>query len=323
VSFWHNQNNSPAATASSEDEPDALEGEVVSFPAESRDDHGQPSDADVLGGRAESAEQTPPDYPAQASARAGYGQDAVIGGFSSAGDADAAEDADAADATEDADPAEEAEDVDAAEEAEQTGVTVDGDEAAASADGTESAEPDGYDGESHVVVAEVIDVLPDDVGEVGPDDGAAGDDLAESGEPDVAEGQGRAATAFGTVDADSVDAADGSPPAPASAVPVSAAQADSRPHDGMADLGPQWHDIQASFVDDPRAAVDMAARAADAAVTALISAVRELQSALLPASDGEPDTEQLRVMLRGYRSFCQGIAEAERRLPEQPTASSG
>ena len=81
--------------------------------------------------------------------------------------------------------------------------------------------------------------------------------------------------------------------------------ADKRP----ADLGEQWHDIQAMFVDDPRGSVQRAAAAADAAVSALAELLRERQAALFPAGGASADTEQLRETLRSYRVLCQNLAD--------------
>jgi hypothetical protein len=86
-------------------------------------------------------------------------------------------------------------------------------------------------------------------------------------------------------------------------------------------LGPQWHDIQARFVDDPRDAVQLAAEAADAALKALASSLHQQRARLLPpATDpASHDTEQLRSALRQYRQFCQGIAELGGRMPRAGT----
>lgn len=79
----------------------------------------------------------------------------------------------------------------------------------------------------------------------------------------------------------------------------------------------EWQDIQALFVDDPRGAVELAAAAADSAVSALMTALREQQAGLTPAASGSADTaladpgqtEQLRAALRGYRALCQNLAQ--------------
>jgi hypothetical protein len=81
-----------------------------------------------------------------------------------------------------------------------------------------------------------------------------------------------------------------------------------------ADLGQQWHDIQAMFVDDPRGSVEQAAAAADAAVSELTETLRRQQASLVGA-DGDPaGTEELREALRGYRIFSHAVADVSRQL---------
>jgi hypothetical protein len=87
---------------------------------------------------------------------------------------------------------------------------------------------------------------------------------------------------------------------------------------GGVDLGQQWHDIQAGFVDDPRLAVELAAQATAAALSALASDLQERQSAL--GQSGADDTEQLRSALQGYRDLCQDIEAAGRQLPQPSSA---
>jgi hypothetical protein len=89
-----------------------------------------------------------------------------------------------------------------------------------------------------------------------------------------------------------------------------------------ANLSQQWHDIQARFVDDPADAVRLAAQATETAVTELVSVLQSRQSALTsgPASTDQPDTEQLRSILRECRTLCQDVAEMGRRLTQ--TAAS-
>lgn len=89
-----------------------------------------------------------------------------------------------------------------------------------------------------------------------------------------------------------------------------------------ADLSQQWHDIQAMFVDDPRGSVDLAAAAADVAVSALVQTLQQRQSALAPAGSTSADpggTEQLREALRSYRIFCQSLTEIGQRLTQPAT----
>jgi hypothetical protein len=89
-------------------------------------------------------------------------------------------------------------------------------------------------------------------------------------------------------------------------------------------LSQEWHDIQASFVDDPRGAVERAAQAADTAVSALASSLRDYQASIAPSGTGTadaPDTEQLRTALRGYRILCQNLEEMAQQLPRLDSAS--
>jgi hypothetical protein len=106
----------------------------------------------------------------------------------------------------------------------------------------------------------------------------------------------------------------------------SPASADMDRDDGQApDLGQQWHDIQALFVDDPRGSVELAAAAADAAVTALVDRLHQRQSALAQTGSTSADpggTEQLREALRSYRIFSQNLTEIGQRLA-QPAGTTG
>ena len=107
-------------------------------------------------------------------------------------------------------------------------------------------------------------------------------------------------------------AADGLSPA--------AAMTDLAGQRGNGALGQQWHDIQAMFVDDPRGSVQLAAEAADAAVSSLMESVRERQAGLRPsagsATSNPADTEQLREALRTYRVFCETVRDLAQRLPQ-------
>ncbi|MEV6494664.1 hypothetical protein AB0M20_39490, partial [Actinoplanes sp. NPDC051633] len=70
----------------------------------------------------------------------------------------------------------------------------------------------------------------------------------------------------------------------------------------------QWHEVKADFVDDPVAALT---RAHDL----LTEAVNELTEALLAERDeldpldgkATPDTESMRMAMRGYREFLDRI----------------
>ena len=65
----------------------------------------------------------------------------------------------------------------------------------------------------------------------------------------------------------------------------------------------RWPEIQAMFVDDPRASVELAAGLVDDSVEAFIASVKQLQSSLRSISgSSDADTEQLRKALQRYRS---------------------
>ncbi len=86
----------------------------------------------------------------------------------------------------------------------------------------------------------------------------------------------------------------------------------------------QWRDIQAMFVDDPRASVQLAAQAVDIAVGTLVETLHRRQSELpsaAGAAEDPGDTEQLRETLRSCRIFCQSLADLSRQL-EQPAGAA-
>jgi hypothetical protein len=163
-------------------------------------------------------------------------------------------------------------------------------------------------------------VAPED--HIAPDDGQV-----VRSEDDTAAGM----PASGSASAASVSA--GAAPAaavPSAAVPAGAAPAAAVPA-GAADGGPgrespaatdnadsadparQWPDIQAMFVDDPRASVEQAAGLVDDCVEALVVSVKERQHALL--SDWQEtgtDTEQLRTALQRYRTFWSSLKDFSR-----------
>jgi hypothetical protein len=96
--------------------------------------------------------------------------------------------------------------------------------------------------------------------------------------------------------------------APAAAAPASG---------GMGALSPQWHDIQAQFVDDPSGSVQLAAAAVDDAVTELVATLHQRRAGLVPdasLADDPQSTEQLREALRSCRQFCQNLADISERF---------
>ncbi len=163
--------------------------------------------------------------------------------------------------------------------------------------------------DDEIVVADVIDESPDRSVTTGPVTGAADGPVTD----DAVTGD---ALADGPVTGAAASAA-GSAPAAARPADIDANGADRG-------LSQHWHNIQATFVDDPSGAVRLAAEAADAAVSALVGSLQERQSALLNATGDMArahDTEQLRTALQEYRVFCQDIEEIGKRLPQpQPVA---
>ena len=77
------------------------------------------------------------------------------------------------------------------------------------------------------------------------------------------------------------------------------------PEDVVSDLRPRWADIQASFVDEPRKAVERADTLVDDAIGRLSEVFTEARSRLEQEWDRgeEVSTEDLRLALRRYRTF--------------------
>ena len=77
------------------------------------------------------------------------------------------------------------------------------------------------------------------------------------------------------------------------------------PDDVVDDLRPRWADIQASFVDAPRRAVEEADKLVADAIRRLSDAFAEARSDLERDWDRgeEVSTEDLRIALRRYRTF--------------------
>ena len=77
------------------------------------------------------------------------------------------------------------------------------------------------------------------------------------------------------------------------------------PEDRMTDLRSRWDDVQAGFVDDPRAAVQQAQALVKSLVDELVNTFSRERDNLEGQwnSGGNVDTEALRVALQRYRSF--------------------
>jgi len=75
----------------------------------------------------------------------------------------------------------------------------------------------------------------------------------------------------------------------------------------------RWYDIQAMFIDDPRASTELAAGLVDASVEALVVSVKERQKSLLSAWQGDDaGTEELRTTLQQYRAFWNRLEDFPR-----------
>jgi hypothetical protein len=74
-------------------------------------------------------------------------------------------------------------------------------------------------------------------------------------------------------------------------------------------MSTRWHEIQAMFVDDPRASAEMAASLVDDSIRALVASVKEQQDSLLAAwHDADAGTEELRTAVQHYRAFGTRLA---------------
>jgi hypothetical protein len=75
-----------------------------------------------------------------------------------------------------------------------------------------------------------------------------------------------------------------------------------------------WNEVQAMFVDDPRASIERAAGLVDDRVKSLIESVTERQRSMQSAWQADDaGTEELRVALRRYRAFWNSLED----LPAQ------
>jgi hypothetical protein len=71
-----------------------------------------------------------------------------------------------------------------------------------------------------------------------------------------------------------------------------------------------WNEVQAMFVDDPRASIERAAGLVDDRVEELIQSLRERQLSMQSAWRAvDPGTEELRVALQHYRTFWNSLED--------------
>ena len=98
--------------------------------------------------------------------------------------------------------------------------------------------------------------------------------------------------------------------AAADADAASPAGAGASPAGGGGSPRARWPEIQAMFVDDPRASVELAAGLTDDSVESLIGSLKQRQHALLSGWQGSgAGTEELRTALQGYRTFWKRLEE--------------
>lgn len=96
------------------------------------------------------------------------------------------------------------------------------------------------------------------------------------------------------------------------------------PNDRMDDLRGRWNDIQAEFVDDPRASVKEAHAMVAEIVNELTERFSNERSSLESRwnRDEQPDTEELRVALQRYRDFFNRLLGTTEVSPRRAAAPS-
>jgi hypothetical protein len=100
-------------------------------------------------------------------------------------------------------------------------------------------------------------------------------------------------------DSGSSDPADSTPPEPSGALPPAASGSQA----ATPARNPEWSEIKALFVDDPRASVVRASELIEKAIGDLADSLRSGRASLVPAAGlgtSAPDTERLRLALRSY-----------------------
>lgn len=80
------------------------------------------------------------------------------------------------------------------------------------------------------------------------------------------------------------------------------------------DVRGRWRDVQSSFVDGPREAVEEADRLSEEVLGEVVASLRRRRAALAAAWSGEagPDTEAYRLALRDYRAFIDHLIDWEK-----------
>jgi hypothetical protein len=140
---------------------------------------------------------------------------------------------------------------------------------------------------------------------------ADADDLAndEFGDASVPDYLGDTAVASHGVDEPGINGT--SPESPSlvtAALTMPESVTESRLADSITSAGGPWNEIQAMFVDDPRASIEQAADVVDDRAEALIQSVAQRQRSLKSAWQAEDaGTEELRVALQQYRTFWNSL----------------
>jgi len=165
---------------------------------------------------------------------------------------------------------------------------------------TDAAEPDAQLGEPDANQTHTEDSAMLPVTDVAPEHAASATSLA-AGYP------GFSADSAGAEETAMADGSSGDPE-PASAMIIA-----PEPVADASEGGP-WSEIQAMFVDDPRASVERAAGLVDDRVQEYIESVKKRQRSLQPAWQAEDaGTEELRVALQHHRTFWNSLED----LPDQ------
>jgi hypothetical protein len=106
------------------------------------------------------------------------------------------------------------------------------------------------------------------------------------------------------------DSSSGSASLVSGAFTVPESSADAHPAADTARVAGPWNEVQAMFVDDPRASIERAAGLVDGRVEELIQSVRERQDSMQSAWQADDaGTEELRVALQHYRSFWNSLED--------------
>lgn len=169
------------------------------------------------------------------------------------------------------------------------------------------------------------DTAETDAGETDADQ-AAHEDLRPDGADAVAPGDGEPASSMvpdypdftpdaddGAEEPEMADSEPGRPSLVSVAFTVPESVPEPHPAAVAASTEGPWNEVQAIFVDDPRASIARAADLVDDRVEALIQSVRERQHSILSAGQAEhAGTEELRVALQHYRTFWHSLED----LPE-------